>query len=206
MTTVSDIYTRVSRELIDPEHRLWTTAALLDYLNDALASIIMVRPDLSREIVATTIEADTLRVALGSTDYKLLSVNHCNDVGLTFIPIEELNRLAPTWRTERDSQPLHWSRNADDELSFFLYPAPDQQVSLEYECSKAIRVQSEEDVFPLPELYEGLVFDYMMYRAYSKEGQSETERAKANTHFQSFTLALTGKSQADKGVANAPTQ
>ncbi|WP_224055529.1 hypothetical protein [Vibrio penaeicida] len=56
--------------------------------------------------------------------------------------------------------------------------------------------ESETEAFPLPVIYEVMVFDFMMYGRIPKTVRT-SEHNKALHHLQSFQLLLTGKSQTD---------
>lgn len=198
MAQVIDIINRVARELIDKNFTRWTKDAHLTNLNDAISAILIVRPDLGRTTTTVSVEAGQFKVTLPDTAYKLLSVNHAANYALQFVDIYRLNNNYPDWRTRTAASPLNWTRNDSDESCFFLFPAPTGSIDVEYDYAEQIRVSNADtDAFPLAPIYELMVFDYMMYRAYSKDGQNESEASKAAMHFQAFTTALTGKSQTD---------
>lgn len=67
------------------------------------------------------------------------------------------------WRT------VCWTRNELDETTLFLYPAPQEQVNVEVVYSRTLKVTDESAAFPLSEVYEGVVADFVMYRAYNKD-------------------------------------
>jgi hypothetical protein len=197
MAQVIELINRVGRELIDKNFTRWTKEAHLTNLNDAISAILMVRPDLGRKTSTVQVTAGKFKVTLPDTAYKLLSVNHANNYALQFVDIYRLNNNYPDWRTKTGASPLNWTRNDNDDLAFFLYPAPAATIDVEFDYAEQIRVSTESDGFPLAPIYELMVFDYMMYRAYSKDGENGSESAKAANHFQAFSLALTGKSQTD---------
>ncbi|WP_224164816.1 phage adaptor protein [Vibrio penaeicida] len=173
MALVSELIGRVSRELVDERYTRWSKPTHISNLNDAIASILLLRPDLGRVTDTTQVLADTGRVQLPVNAYKLLSVNHVNGYALQYVDLYRLNQNYPNWRTLKDPQPTNWTRNDHDDLSYFLFPTPSVPVSVEHEYARQTRIQSETEAFPLPVIYEVMVFDFMMYRAYSKDGQNE---------------------------------
>lgn len=202
MTQVIDIVNRVARELIDKNFTRWTKETHLTNLNDAISAILIIRPDLGRTTKTETVAAGQFKVTLPDTAYKLLSVNHADNYALQFVDIYRLNNNYPDWRTRTAVTPLNWTRNDNDESCFFIFPAPTAEISVEYDYADKVSVTNvDTDAFPLEDIYELMVFDYMMYRAYSKDGQNESEQSKASAHFQAFQLALTGKTQTDVNEA-----
>ena len=192
-----DLINRVAEEVIDKRFSIWTKEAHLSNLNDGISTLLMVRPDLARKTDEISVSAGDCRINLPEGAYKLLAVNHCNGYALQYIDINRLNQNYERWRTMKDDQPTNWTRNELDETSFFLFPVPDSNCIVEFDYSKNIRIGTTDDIIPLPEIYETMLFHYMVYRAYSKEGQQESQQAKAQSHYQAFQMALTGKSESD---------
>lgn len=201
MSKVIALIERVADELIDQRYTRWTKANHLRNLNDAISAILMARPDMGRKTQIQTVSKGQVSVDLPEDAYRLLNVNHANGYGLQFTDLYRLNQNYPMWRTMTDSQPTNWTKNDNDSLSFYLFPAPDSDIDIEYDYSRQIMVESDSEPFPLPPIYEALVFDFMLFRAYSKDGRSEAEAAKATYHLKNFQNALTGKTNTDNTEA-----
>ncbi|EKO3628991.1 DUF6682 family protein [Vibrio metschnikovii] len=195
--TAMDLINRVAEEVIDTKFKFWSKEYHLSSLNDGLSALIMVRPDLARKITEINLTPGQVRVVLPEQAYKLLSVNHCGGYSLQYIDIDRLNQNYERWRMMEDEQPTNWTRNELDETSFFVFPKPTIPISLEFEYAEKLRITNTDEPVPIPEVYEALLFHYMTYRAYSKEGQQESQQAKAQSHYQAFQMALTGKSESD---------
>ncbi|MCG7586745.1 DUF6682 family protein [Photobacterium sp. OFAV2-7] len=191
---VQEIVDRVSRDLVDPRNVRWTRAELIDYLNDAIAAILIRRPDLSRTTANKQLTGNTL--TLPDDAYQILTVNHIDNIAAQYVDINKLNQLYPDWRVT-EGVPSCWTRNELDETTLFVYPKPTAEVTIEFVYSRNLAAGSETDDFPLPDLYEGVVVDFMMYRAYNKDGQNASESNKAQLHFQSFATSLGDKAAAD---------
>ena len=192
--TVKDLIDRVSRDLIDPKNTRWTRPELVDYLNDAIAAIVLRRPDLSRTTKTTAITTNTL--TLLDDTYQLLGVNHIGNVAVQYVDINTLNQLYPDWRT-KTGVPECWTRNELDETTLFVYPTPTAQVDIEYIYSRHLAVAAETDPLPLPDIYQGVLVSYMLHKAYSKDGQAASEQNKAQIHYQAFATVLGEKATAD---------
>ncbi|MFV8385802.1 DUF6682 family protein [Vibrio parahaemolyticus] len=193
-TTVKPLIDRISRDLIDLRNVRWSRTELIDFLNDAIASIVIRRPDLSR--ATATVPTSSNTVALPGDAYQILAVNHVDDVAAQYVDINKLNQLYPDWRITAGA-PVCWTRNEMDETTLFLYPSPTAEVNVELVYSRNLRVAAESDAFPLPEIYEGVVADFVMYRAYNKDSQNPNEGNKAQLHLQAFATALGDKTASD---------
>lgn len=203
---VSKIIDRVGRDLVDLRHTRWTRAELLDFMNDAIAAILIRRPDLSRATKSIAITGNT--IVLPEDAYQILTVNHIGNVAAQYVDIHKLNQLYPGWRIQK-GEPHSWTRNELDETTLFVFPGPNAEVEVELVYSASLTLpetaSKEDDTtpFPLPDLFEGVVVDFMMYRAYNKDGQNQAESGKAALHFQSFATALGDKAAADSAKAQS---
>lgn len=192
--TVKNLIDRISRDLIDLRNVRWSRPELIDFMNDAIAAIVIRRPDLSRATAAVATSSNT--VALPDDAYQILAVNHIDNVAATFVSINKLNQLYPEWRTT-EGAPVCWTRNELDETTLFLYPAPQTEVNVEVVYSRTLKVTDESAPFPLSEVYEGVVADFVMYRAYNKDSLNPAEGQKAQLHLQAFATALGDKTATD---------
>ena len=192
--SVKNLIDRISRDLIDKRNVRWSRPELIDFMNDAISAIVIRRPDLSSG--TSTVETSSNTLTLPSDAYQILAVNHIDNVAATFVNINKLNQLYPDWRTTKGA-PVCWTRNEMDETTLFLYPAPDGSVRVEVVYSRTLKVKDEESPFPLSEVYEGVVADFVMYRAYNKDSLNPSEGQKAQLHLQAFATALGDKTATD---------
>lgn len=195
--TIKGLIDRVARDLIDVRHVRWSRPELIDFLNDAIAAIVLRRPDLTRKTV--TINVDSFTVGLPVDLYKVLAVNHINLMAAQYVDINKLNQLYPNWRT-MTGEPTCWTRNELDEKTLFLFPAPESTATVEIVYSSAMKVDAESDDFPITEIYEGVVSDYVMYRAYNKDSMNPSDAQRAQLHLQAFATALGEKSSSDQFI------
>ncbi|EJL6538956.1 MULTISPECIES: DUF6682 family protein [Vibrio] len=196
--TIKGLIDRVARDLIDVRHVRWSRPELMDFVNDAISAMVIRRPDLSR--TTAMIESSSYQVSLPADAYQILAVNHINQQAAQFVNIHKLNQLYPEWR-KTAGVPVCWTRNELDETTLFLYPSPQAPVNVELVYSRTLQVASESDVFPLPEIYLGVVSDFVMYRAYNKDSQNPAEGQKAQLHLQAFATALGDKTVTDNAKA-----
>lgn len=201
--TVKNLIDRISRDLIDLRNVRWSRPELIDFMNDAIAAIVIRRPDLSRATAVVATSSNT--VALPTDAYQILAVNHIDNVAATFVSINKLNQLYPEWRTTVGA-PACWTRNELDETTLFLYPSPLEQVNVEVVYSRTLKVTDESAAFPLSEVYEGVVADFVMYRAYNKDSLNPAEGQKAQLHLQAFATALGDKTATDNAKAQMINQ
>jgi hypothetical protein len=199
MINTANIINRVAKELIDDGFVYWSKEEHISNMNDAISAILFVKPEATRKTTEIDVKKAQSRVELPADAYTILSVNQVDGIGAQFIAMSELDRLYPDWRNMTDT-PSNWTKYDNEDTSFWLFPAPDANAKVEIDYSRFIRVESMNGTLILPDAYEPMIFDYMLYRAYSKGANSESTMARANLHLRSFELLLKGKSNIDVRV------
>lgn len=199
MINTADIINRVAKELIDDGFVYWSKDEHICNMNDAISAILFVKPEATRKTTEIDVKKAQSRVELPADAYTILSVNQVDEIGVQFIAMSELDRLYPDWRNMTDT-PSNWTKYDNEDTSFWLFPAPDANAKVEIDYSRFIRVESMNDTLILPDAYEPMIYDYMLYRAYSKGANNESTMARANLHLRSFELLLKGKSNIDVRV------
>lgn len=196
MIHVSDIINRVAKELIDDGFVYWSADEHISNLNDAVSAILFVKPEATRATVEVDVATGQSRISLPGDAYTILSVNQVDGIGVQYIAMSELDRLYPDWRNMTDT-PSNWTKYDNEDTSFWLFPAPNADTKAEIDYAKQVRASSIDDTLSIQATYEPMLFDYMLYRAYSKNANSEASVARANLHLRSFELLLKGKSNID---------
>jgi len=191
---LSDLITKVAKQLVDTNHVRWTREELLDFLNMGLSTFIIKRPDVSRT-TATQTATESL-IDIPTDGYSIITVNHVNKRGVQYVDINKLGQLNPDWRLD-DGVPVAWTRNEFDNDSVYIYPAPVTEVDVELVYSKDVQVESEDESFPLKEIYISILYDYIIYRAFNKDSASAEEAQKAQYHLMLFKDAIGDKAAAD---------
>ncbi|MEZ8965493.1 DUF6682 family protein [Vibrio breoganii] len=192
--TVQDILDRLKVALVDESHTLWTEAELLGYINDALSALVIARPDLGFKTHSYNSASKSIEKP---TDYyRFETVQSAGGIAIQFVDIHKLNQLEPTWRTAT-GMPYCWTRYDDHVDEVFLVPAPSEAIDIEIIYSAHLAVSIITDVLPVPAIYEGLILDFVLYRAFSKTGQGGSDMNKALSHQNSFYSTLGQKQQVD---------
>ncbi|KUI98943.1 phage adaptor protein [Vibrio sp. MEBiC08052] len=195
MIDVNQLIIRVGNALVDDTFTLWSKDFHRCSFNDALAALTLAHPALSNKTAEIQVAAGQWQVPLPDDAYLLLSVNHCNGYGLEQTEQERISHLYPDWRRQTDTRPTNWMRNPDDPLTFFIFPSTQSVQPIELTYSRHLHVSRDSDWVDIHDIYAPLLFDYLMYRAYSRDGQAEAQQAKAVSHFQAFQFGLGQASQ-----------
>ncbi|MCD9504524.1 hypothetical protein GLP37_20385 [Photobacterium phosphoreum] len=196
MIAVEQLLAQAAATLVDPSFVRWTKNELIDYLNDALSAVITRKPN--AVIVRERIEAVGNPIQLPDDTYSLLSIEQIGGVRGQFTPIESLDRFFPDWRTKQ-GEPKCWTKSADELTQFWLYPAPQELTHVDVQYSKVLKAKEGESL-AMSSVYTGILLDFILYRAFSKDAENASESQKAVTHYQAFNAALGDKNVTDSAL------
>ncbi|PXW43467.1 hypothetical protein DFO54_111153 [Erwinia sp. AG740] len=202
MITINDVIGRANAQLVDAHWLRWSKSELLDYFNDAINAIIIIRPDAGASIEAFACEPGT-RQQLPDGALRLLEVIRVID-GRAIQPIarESLDYQFPDWHTM--TGPVE--RYCYDEQVpkvFYLFPGAESGISLEICVSRlpaAASIDGLRRTFPLDELYINPVLEWILFRAYGKDSENGNYAMLSSQHYQTFVDLLGVKSQTDQAA------
>lgn len=204
----SDILDRVSMQLNDAGRVRWSERMLLQYLTDAMRQTVLSRPDASATAVVMELEAGKQRQRIPHGMVTLLKVvRNMGDGETPGRPVTMTTReamdsiagLVPQW--EYDEVHQYAFVQATPEF-FWVYPTPGEGVYVELECASDVdELKSLKDELPLSQVWAEPLREYVLYRAFSLNGTSPQDRARATEHLQQYYLAL-GNQQAARVVGD----
>lgn len=178
--------TLLAGQLIDPGFVRWKEGELLNYINQALSMMAMNLPDEFRR--SETVSVTQAEVALPADALVLLSVDAVNGVAVSEVAVEKLNQLDPGWR-QRSGMPSSWVQHVREKQRYWLYPAPSEPVDVMHSYS-AFAYLNQDDDLPVSDVYQSAVMDFVLHRAYGKDGQNASEQNKSLMHLQLFNTAI----------------
>lgn len=166
--TPSDIIAKV-RPLIQDTRTpyRYTDAVLLQFVNQSLKRMAMLRPDLFTVFDTISTDPDTVIQRIPADGLRLVEVYNTAGVGgtvITEVSKDALDQNYPGWRTAPSGTPVNYIRHVRNPSVFFLYPAPtvDTKIVVEYAKTPSDYTLDEEidglSETYLPTLVDGVVF------------------------------------------------
>lgn len=207
--TANALLERVNQRLIDPGYVRWPRQELLDYLNDAVRAILIRRPDANTATVSFTCAAGT-RQTLPAEAIRLIDIPR-NEAGRAVRHIDRalLDENYPDWQRGKSASAIQgFVYDERDPKTFWVYPGVRAGVKLElvHSLAPALLTLTQLDasaLLPLDDVYFNPLYDFVLYRAHSKDAEHAVNAQLAGSHFQSFTLAMGEKMQVDTALAQA---
>jgi hypothetical protein len=127
------------------------------------------------------------------------------------VPRQILDAQTPGWHAIPGTVDiLHYMFDARDPKTFYVYPPAlaTAQLEIMYSAVPTDIVEPADgklysDVvgnITLPDIYANALLDYILYRAYSKDGEFAGNAARAQAHYAAFTASLVAEIQATIAV------
>lgn len=197
----SDLITRAGDILQDQTQVRWAQAELLRYLNDGRRELAIHRPDIYSSTFVMTMVVGTQQ-SIPSDGNRFLdavrNVTSGNVVGraVRVCEREVLDSQLPDWHTETASVALkHFMFDERSPKTFYVYPPATAGHKLEIVYSKSpVDITSDElastSVLAGEDIYSGVILDYILYRAFSKDSDYAGNLQRAGMHYGMFTNAL----------------
>jgi hypothetical protein len=195
----SAILNRASRTLFDLTNVRWPESELLDYIADGQHAIILHRPDANAVNGVMPLAVGTRQeLPVGGIRF-LRAVRNMGNGATPGRAIRECSRVAldnedPDWHLVSGASATiqHYIFDNIDPRHFYVYPpAVSTAVNIEviYSALPAA-VTSAGDTLTLPDQYINAIYDWVLYRAYSKDASYAGNMQRAQHHLQAFGAYL----------------
>ena len=225
--SAKNVLTRAQIILQDAGAVRWPLTELVDWLNDGLKEICMLKPNAMSSTAVLPLEVGTLQTIPEEYAILIRAWNNCDADGtpsgnaVTPIVREILDQQKPNWH-DGSVVPFrrrvrHVSSDISDPRIFFVYPGNDGTGHIRATLSRIpddvapITGADPEDmdsydvqIDALQAIYQGALIDYVLAMAFSKDMQYQGSAERSAAHMAKFTTAL-GTRQAVEAVANVNT-
>ncbi|CAI0902002.1 Uncharacterised protein [Serratia quinivorans] len=205
MQKVAEIIGRVNTQLVDVAWLRWPKAELLDYYNDAIRAVIIVRPDAgeSSELL-TCIEGTKQQLPVGAN--RLLDITRvAGGRVIRPVPRDALDTQFPDWHFSSGTIE-GYCYDEQTPRTYYVFPGTAAGVQLDAVVSRipeAITLAAlDEALVTMDELYTNPLIEWMLYRCYSKDSQNGANSQLALQHYQAFNDQLGVKTQAEMAAGN----
>ncbi|WBA81551.1 DUF6682 family protein [Endozoicomonas sp. GU-1] len=175
----------------------WTNSDLLDAYNEALLAVVQNRPDVNSQLLAYTCQAQAVQ-SLPPGTYRLLDIVDNPASGRTVIATtrSSLDSLLPNWTTATAADVEQYVYDQKSPSVFYVYPVPPANHTLNLLVSQApARIvitdfDTDTQVFSLDDLWLNPVINYMLFRAFSMDMETEATMQQAQSYLAMFANDL----------------
>lgn len=217
MFTARDVFEKVGILLNDTGElaaRRWPLPELCGWLNDGIGAIVLQKPSATAKSVVLPLVRGTLQsipdgyisILRPVRNMKAPSSDRQPRRTISVVSEEQLSSLNPTWHDEYSvryhQQVKHFIFDEANPRAFYVYPGNDGAGAIELVlCAAPIKIEpidptkddelaSYDVAIPLEDTYSGVLLDYVIYRARSKDAQESGSATRAALHYQQFANAL----------------
>lgn len=199
----SDIISRANTVLNDANGTRWTEAELLKWISDGQRVIVLVRPDAYSINESLTLVAGT-KQTLPSGGLRLLDVirnlksNGDPDRSVRMVDRETLDSQDYNWHVSASTGKVtNFVFDNRDPTHFYVYPQATAGMKLEILYSKVpAEITTSSTALAVADVYAEPLFNYVLFRSYSKDAEYAANAALAQGYLQLFMSLLgmkTGK-------------
>ncbi|WP_108449353.1 DUF6682 family protein [Halomonas sp. BN3-1] len=183
----------------------WTDSELIDWLNEAYTAIAVERPDAHSEIVTHEL-VEGARQQLPASALRLMDViSNPRGRAVRNIDRDGLDRLRPTWRSERPTEDIElFMEDVRKPDVFWVYPPAEGGVEIDMLVVQSPGAHTTDDLSAIStdpllvsERYATALVDYVLYRAFAKDAEGQANSARSGSHYQAFMNAVQGKGRGD---------
>jgi hypothetical protein len=200
------ILSRVRNVLQDNTSVRWTDGELFDYLSDAQREIANIRPDATAthsNVQLTTgteqtIPADGLRLVKLVRNVASTSASATGGRSIRVVSEDALNSTEPNWHdptvtgdATHGTEVKHYIFDGDDPRVFYVYPGVSGNAYVEVVYSKnPTSIGSNTDLIQVDDIFANALINFVLYRAYLKDGEFAGNQQRAGSYYQLFTASL----------------
>ena len=207
--TAQSIIDKAKITLQDTTGVRWPDSELLAYLNDGQREVCIKRPDAVSVLANVTLTTGTRQTIPDAGTAILRAVRNMGTNGTTpgrairHVSLDLLDSNIPNWHAAAPSaEVLHVAVDVRMPQHFYVYPPATSgtQIEVLYAAPPAVLVSaasviSVDDVFATP------LYDYLCFRAYTKDQDSTGNAERAKAHRDLFDGVMDSKAQADAAMA-----
>jgi hypothetical protein len=210
--TPNDVISEVRNLIQDTQTpQRYSDAVLLNFVNQTLKRMAMIRPDLFTKIADITTTANTVIQTMPSDSIRLVEIFSVKDGNsLTEVNRDVFDQTYPGWTQEAAGTPVNFMRHVRNPNQFFLYPRPTSGVILVGEYAVVPTDYDVNDPIVAPiDAYFPTVVDGTVYLAESIDNEHvNSGRAKLyyDSFVQSLATSLSARELTDTKQAALPAQ
>lgn len=214
MSTVKvvSLLDRAATLLLDDGFDRWTTSELQYWLNDGYRELLNLRPDANTVSTEFTCQVGSRQVLSYADASRLMTVSHntasiSKKYSVDLVSRTSLESQRRGWRNETPTVNIEqYVFDPREPLEFEVYPPASAAARLwiKYAAFPAAHTLTDEqlanlntaEVIRVSDSFANALLDYILYRAYSKDGE-DGNAGKAAAYYGAFRTAIGEKSQSD---------
>jgi len=181
----------------DSSAERWSNQDLLDCFNEAQLAVVQNRPDTYSQVMSFTC-TDKARQTVPPEAYRLMDVidNESTGRAVTKTTRASLDSFISNWSTTQGTQVEQFIYDEKSPGVFYVYPVPPANHTINLLISRTpalvsiAQFASPATTMELDTVWLNPVINYMMYRAYMMDGETEQNQQQAHGYLKMFANDL----------------
>lgn len=206
--TAADVMRRASTILQDGDAIHWTAPELRDWLNEAMRAIVTVKPNATADTVSIPLVSGTLQTLPAAYTMLHKVIRNTNGKAIRTVARRAiLDAQIPDWHSNSASGLLFNSvvdmalQDPTSPREFYVVPGNNGAGSVEaivsispvpipLPSSGVLDAASYTTTIPMDDIYQGILMDLLLFRAFSKDSAAPDATQRAQGHMQMAQSAL----------------
>lgn len=162
--SVSKFLPYVRNILQDQDAEAYSDEMILQYFQDAIFRISIIRPDIFSSYVEVLTEPNNVLQKVPEHINEIIDIHATNSsMAIREARKTEMDSSTPDWVSHKSGIPVQWMRDKRSTNRFYLYPAPKEEIELTIQCVSLpmledINTEFEFNMQYQPALVDGVVF------------------------------------------------
>lgn len=150
---------------------------ILQYFQDAIYRISIMRPDIFSSYVEISTEKDNVLQKVSEDIQNIIDVHAVDSkYALKEARKTEMDEALPDWISHKSGIPRQWMRDKKSTNRFYLYPAPNNSITLQIQCLKLPELKDENTEFEFNMLYQPALIDGVIFLAESIDSEESSSQ------------------------------
>ena len=200
--TGAEYLTTIRSLLLDPDNGVWSDDLKVAFINEAINTIVSLRPDATAVTETVALVADTPKQSIPESGARFLDlVRNVPGKAITKTDRNVLGKMFPSWPTINANEIEYYMFDEENPPSFWVFPTPSSAISVElvYAGSPAVFTAISNSL-GLPAIYIAPITEYVLYRCLNMQSPGQNVQ-KSTTHLQNFYTAIGNQTQSTANLA-----
>lgn len=196
--TGQELMEMIKSLLLDPDDAVWSVDMKKAIINEAMSTIVLLRPDATAKIVDYQLQPNSPKQKIPDGGVRFLDlVRNINGRAVVEFNRKDLGKIVPSWTTIKGDSIEYYMFEEENPLHFWVFPVPDRPVSVELVYSRPHKpfVDDTSDI-GLPDIFTAPIIEYAMYRCLNMNSAGQNFQ-KAAFHLSSFYSSMGKKNESD---------
>jgi len=202
--TGAELLATIKGLLLDPDDGVWSETLKVAFVNEAMNTIVSLRPDATAKTETVSLVADTPKQSIPTTGARFLDlVRNIGGRAITKMERSVLGKIFPSWPTHTSDAIEVYMFDPENPTAYWVFPTPNAALSVElvYAGSPTVFTAAATSI-SLSDIYIAPITEYVLYRCLNMQSAGQNTQ-KASEHLANFHRTIGVQAQTAASLAAA---